>query len=77
MAQKALGLRSEEGQEEDRLRFYRFEHILSAVKVKEEYRRKLDELTASRDEIAVERLVVEANVAFVLSMRVFEELDVM
>jgi heme oxygenase len=59
----------------DGLRFYEFDMIPSAKRFKDEYRRLLDELPLTNDEIR--RLVAEANVAFALNMRVFEELDVM
>jgi len=57
------------------LAFYNFEHIPSAKVFKDQYRKALDELDLTDGEI--ERLVAEANVAFVLNMRIFEELDVL
>ena len=57
------------------LAFYQFDEIASAKVFKDDYRRALDELSLREDEI--ERLVAEANVAFVLNMRIFEELDVL
>lgn len=57
------------------LAFYNFDEIPSAKLFKDSYRVALDELDLSEDKI--ERLVAEANVAFVLNMRVFEELDVL
>ncbi|KAL3811774.1 hypothetical protein ACHAXA_004206 [Cyclostephanos tholiformis] len=59
----------------DGLRFYDFDMIPSAKRFKDEYRKLLDELPLSSDD--VRKLVAEANVAFALNMRVFEELDVM
>jgi len=79
VARKALNLRSdgEEGGAEEGLRFYHFEGISSPKEFKEVYRERLDALPISLDRDVVERLVAEANVAFVLNMRLFEELDVM
>ena len=57
------------------LAFYQFDEIPSAKLFKDAYRISLDELDLSDKEI--ERLVAEANVAFVLNMRIFEELDVL
>jgi hypothetical protein len=59
----------------DGLRFYEFDHIASPKLFKDEYRRCLDDMEFSPE--VVERLVAEANVAFVLNMRVFEEFDVL
>lgn len=57
------------------LSFYQFHEIPSAKIFKDSYRVALDDLDLSEEEI--ERLVAEANVAFVLNMRIFEELDVL
>jgi heme oxygenase len=57
------------------LDFYQFDEIPSVKIFKDNYRRALDELSLTNEEI--ERLVAEANVAFVLNMRIFEELDVL
>ena len=58
----------------DGLQFYHFDRVPSAKLFKDKYRVKLDELSLSPSE--VRKLVAEANVAFALNMRVFEELDV-
>mmetsp|Transcript_15165 Transcript_15165/g.25924 ORF Transcript_15165/g.25924 Transcript_15165/m.25924 type:complete len:664 (+) Transcript_15165:78-2069(+) len=58
----------------DGLQFYNFECIPSAKLFKDRYREALDELVLRPDQVG--RLVAEANVAFALNMRVFEELDV-
>jgi len=58
----------------DGLQFYNFDSIPSAKLFKDLYRTKLDQLSLSSREI--NKLVAEANVAFALNMRVFEELDV-
>lgn len=59
----------------DGLSFYDFAEIDSPKKFKDAYRTALDELPL--DQAQVNRLVGEANVAFLLNMRVFEELDVL
>lgn len=69
VARRALNL----GGSDDGLRFYKFDNVKSAKEFKDAYRRELDEL--EMDAERVERLVAEANVAFVLNMRLFEELD--
>lgn len=58
------------------LDFYDFENIENPKTFKNEYRSALDEMNFL-EEIQVSKLVGEANVAFVLNMRVFEELDVL
>lgn len=55
--------------------FYEFPMIPSAKAFKEEYRRRLDGTDV--DVPTADRIVAEANLAFVLNMRVFEELDVL
>ena len=71
VAKRALNLQdASEG-----LAFYQFDEIPSAKLFKDEYRRALDELHLT--DAQIERLVAEANVAFVLNMRIFEELDVL
>ena len=72
VAKRALRL---QGTSRDGLQFYHFESIPSAKLFKDDYRRALDELQLSQEQ--VERLVAEANVAFVMNMRIFEELDVL
>ena len=73
VAKRALSLAGG-GSTRDGLAFYHFESIPSAKVFKDHYRTCLDSLSLSEEQ--VERLVAEANVAFVLNMRVFEELDV-
>ena len=70
VAKRALNLQGDD----EGLAFYQFDEIPSAKLFKDGYRKALDELSLEDDEI--ERLVAEANVAFVLNMRIFEELDV-
>ena len=55
--------------------FYRFDMISSANSFKKKYRTLLD--TTTVDKVTADKIVAEANVAFVMNMRVFEELDVM
>ena len=69
IARRALNLDGYDG-----LQFYYFESISSAVAFKKKYRAALDDLALKPDQMS--RLVAEANVAFALNMRVFEELDV-
>ena len=56
------------------LAFYQFDKITSAKRFKDAYRQALDDLPLTATQI--EALVAEANVAFCLNMRLFEELDV-
>lgn len=70
VARKALHIDRNAG-----LAFYDFERIHSAKQFKDEYRKALDELPMTAEQS--QRLVGEANVAFALNMRLFEELDVM
>jgi len=70
IARRALNL----GKGYDGLQFYNFEYIKSAKLFKDKYRDALDGLVLTSSEIG--KLVAEANVAFALNMRVFEELDV-
>jgi len=72
VARRAMNLSRETA---DGLRFYEFDHIASTKLFKEYYRTSLDDMQFSSEE--VERLVAEANVAFVLNMRIFEEFDVL
>ena len=69
VAKRALQL------EDDGLAFYEFENIQSPKVFKDQYRDSLDALPLTQEQ--VDRLVGEANVAFCLNMRLFEELDVM
>eukprot|EP00808_Paulinella_micropora_P017137 g81074.t1 len=55
--------------------FYQFEHVPNARAFKNHYRMRLDATEVSPS--MADLLVAEANLAFVLNMRVFEELDVM
>ena len=71
VARRALGL----GKAKEGLAFYEFADIASAKKFKDEYRAALDALELTDAQIT--KLVAEANVAFLLNMRLFEELDVM
>jgi len=71
IAEKALHLNKKDGG----LAFYDFSNIPSPKKFKDIYRNELDSLNLSPQRI--HDLVQEANVAFVLNVRVFEELDVM
>jgi heme oxygenase len=58
------------------LKFYEFENIPEGAKAfKNWYRAELDGLSLTEEE--VHKIVGEANVAFALNMRMFEELDVM
>eukprot|EP00560_Eucampia_antarctica_P005110 CAMPEP_0197840308 /NCGR_PEP_ID=MMETSP1437-20131217/45535_1 /TAXON_ID=49252 ORGANISM="Eucampia antarctica, Strain CCMP1452" /NCGR_SAMPLE_ID=MMETSP1437 /ASSEMBLY_ACC=CAM_ASM_001096 /LENGTH=518 /DNA_ID=CAMNT_0043449903 /DNA_START=51 /DNA_END=1605 /DNA_ORIENTATION=- len=70
VARKALHL------DIDGLRFYEFDKITNPKQFKDNYRLQMDNLTGI-DSLQIERLVAEANVAFVLNMRMFEELDVL
>ena len=75
VAKKALGLEKAEDGGVDGLRFYEFNQISEGAKVfKNSYRETLDNMNLTPWQ--VKRLVGEANVAFVLNMRLFEELDV-
>jgi len=56
------------------LAFYHFEHVQSFKLFKDQYRASLNALDLTEDQIS--ELVQEANVAFLLNMRLFEELDV-
>ncbi len=69
VARKAMQL------EQEGLEFYEFPHVKSAKLFKDQYRTALDELHLTPTQVS--KLVAEANVAFVLNMRLFEELDVM
>jgi len=69
IAKKALNLPSEA------LNFYNFKNISNAKEFKDFYRYQLDQLPLGTKKI--NSMVQEANVAFVLNMRMFEELDVL
>ena len=68
VAKRALNL------DDDGLAFYHFPNVKSFKLFKDKYRAALDDLSFDREQIR--ELVVEANVAFLLNMRLFEELDV-
>lgn len=71
VAGRALNL---DRQSMEGLAFYQFDNVSSAKLFKDMYRQALDDLPLTAAQI--EGLVSEANVAFVLNMRLFEELDV-
>jgi len=56
------------------LDFYNFDKIASPKEFKESFRKELDSLALSSEQI--QSLVHEANIAFLLNVRIFEELDV-
>jgi heme oxygenase (biliverdin-producing, ferredoxin) len=60
---------------EDGLAFYRFDKVQSYKAFKDNYRHSLDALPLT--DAQIQALVAEANVAFCLNMRLFQELDVM
>lgn len=70
VARRALGL----DKNGDGLAFYQFEHVPSAKLFKDMYRNVLNALELSDRDIT--NLVREANVAFGLNVRIFQELDV-
>lgn len=69
VARRALDL------QEDGLAFYEFVHVPSAKRFKDTYRQAMDAMPLTAHQVV--KLVGEANVAFLLNMRLFEELDVM
>ena len=69
VARRALQLGDNDG-----LDFYDFPNVASAKRFKDNYRKTLDQLPLTNEQI--QKLVGEANVAFCLNMRLFEELDV-
>eukprot|EP00521_Asterionellopsis_glacialis_P016586 CAMPEP_0195292690 /NCGR_PEP_ID=MMETSP0707-20130614/10557_1 /TAXON_ID=33640 /ORGANISM="Asterionellopsis glacialis, Strain CCMP134" /LENGTH=539 /DNA_ID=CAMNT_0040353219 /DNA_START=66 /DNA_END=1685 /DNA_ORIENTATION=+ len=73
VARKALQLEKGDG---NGLNFYEFDGIPSAKVFKDQYRTALNELDFLTDQDIMD-LVQEANIAFLLNMRIFEELDVM
>ena len=60
--------------DDDGLAFFDFPAIASPKLFKDKYRLCLDQLNLTPEQVM--KLVVEANIAFILNMRVFEELDV-
>ena len=74
VARKALQLSSTD----DGLAFYDFAATITNTKqFKDDYRLALDQLDPSLTNEQIQCLVAEANIAFVLNMRIFEELDVL
>jgi heme oxygenase len=71
VARKALDLDKTSG---EGLAFYRFENVKSYKQFKDDYRKALDELPLTTQQI--QALVAEANIAFCFNMRLFQELDV-
>jgi heme oxygenase len=61
----------------DGLAFYEFPQVPSLKLFKDEYRRALDDSELRLTPAQRQHLVSEANVAFLLNMRIFEELDVL
>ena len=57
------------------MKFYQFDEIPLANKFKDGYRQALNKMYLT--DVEIEQLIAEANVAFVLKMRIFEELDAM
>jgi heme oxygenase len=72
VARRALNLSRDN---HEGLAFYEFENIPSAKLFKDQYRQALDTMELSSEDI--QALVKEANIAFLLNMRLFEELDVL
>eukprot|EP00587_Corethron_hystrix_P003763 CAMPEP_0113299094 /NCGR_PEP_ID=MMETSP0010_2-20120614/1266_1 /TAXON_ID=216773 ORGANISM="Corethron hystrix, Strain 308" /NCGR_SAMPLE_ID=MMETSP0010_2 /ASSEMBLY_ACC=CAM_ASM_000155 /LENGTH=509 /DNA_ID=CAMNT_0000152259 /DNA_START=26 /DNA_END=1552 /DNA_ORIENTATION=- /assembly_acc=CAM_ASM_000155 len=71
VARRALGL----AKDMEGLKFYEFENITEGAKLfKETYRDYLDSMNFN--DATLHRLVSEANIAFVLNMRIFQEIDV-
>lgn len=71
VARRALKLSADDAG----LAFYHFDRVKSYKLFKDKYRSSLNELDLSDEQIS--ELVDEANVAFLLNMRLFEELDVL
>lgn len=69
VAKRALNLKADD----DGLAFYAFPNVQSFKLFKDKYRSALNDLPLNSDQI--QSLVHEANVAFLLNMRLFEELD--
>ncbi|MEO0409356.1 MAG: biliverdin-producing heme oxygenase, partial [Cyanobacteria bacterium P01_A01_bin.135] len=66
--QRAMNLKDGEG-----TAFYEFEDIADETEFKFLYRQRLNELPV--DEAMAERIVEEANAAFGMNMRLFQELE--
>lgn len=69
IAQRSLNLNSEDG-----LAFYNFTQIADEQQFKVQYKANLDSLPLDQDEIS--QIISEANVAFGLNMKMFQELEV-
>jgi len=77
VAKKALHLGSGEDGLTEGLAFYDFPLLHGSVKAfKDRYRQALNDLQFEDTDEAVQAIVEEANIAFLLNMRLFEELDV-
>lgn len=68
IAQRALNISDSEG-----LAFYEFDQISDEQDFKQNYKKALDALPVS--EIMISQVVAEANIAFNLNMRMFQELE--
>lgn len=85
VARRALQLdKLENGRSGEGLRFYDFDKISSFKRFKDMYRQSLNDLPLGNgddggktEQEQMQAIVQEANVAFLLNMRLFEELDVL
>lgn len=68
IAQRAMGLTAAQG-----TAFYEFDDIADEKEFKAIYRQRLDDLPLSA--ATIERIVEEANAAFAMNMRLFQELE--
>ena len=59
----------------DGLRFYEFDQIPKASTFKDQYRQELDGLRPAQS--VCDEIVAESNVAFLMNMRLFTELDLL
>ena len=71
-ARKAFGLPP---QSVDGLRFYQFDQIRRPTAFKDQYRQELDGLRPAQS--VCDEIVAESNVAFLMNMRLFTELDLL
>jgi len=77
VAKRALLLGSDGNGVTEGLAFYDFPMLHGSVKAfKDRYRQALNDLKFEDTDEAVQAIVEEANIAFLLNMRLFEELDV-
>jgi len=77
VAKRALNLDKGDDGLTEGLAFYDFPLLRGSVKAfKDKYRQALNDLQFNDTDEAVHAIVQEANVAFLLNMRLFEELDV-